>query len=278
MIIDKISVSVKNSKSLIAFIETARCVVKDRYLSIDGEEAFYMGKKCGSCNFIFRRLDGAQVLGNYWWYNGSSSDAISTFTQEMISKLNTGLTTLDPQFVEDLKVMMPKGNYKVVLTQATPKLVSPCLSGDYFAEEQVELIGLDRWDELPYNPLTKYYRLHKALMSGSRRFFEFLIPIFPFGFLDQDRIAHYEALLKEGNMPTAVTLSVIDSYIPNRTRKNDTILGDVCLAHYLVDGHHKVYAAARLAKPLTILSFIATDHGKSTEDEINECLELLQHL
>lgn len=275
MIIDKIKVTVKNSQSVIAFVEEGGF---DRYLTIGDQKAFHMGNTCGSCNFVFRRLGAARVVENYWWCNKTSSDGISNVTEEMISKLNSGLNTLDPKFVGELKLIMPKGNYEVILTQATPKLVSPNQPGDYFAEEQAELIGLDRWDELPYYPETKYYRLHKAPMPPYSRFFEFLIPIFCFGFLDKERIAFYENMLENGNMPTAVALSVIDSYAPADRRTETTIYKDVCLAHYLIDGHHKVYAAARLGKPLTILSFIAINHGKSTQSEVKECLQLLLNL
>jgi hypothetical protein len=48
-----------------------------------------------------------------------------------------------------------------------------------------------------------------------------------------------------------------------------------CLAHYLIDGHHKVYAAAQENKPLTLISFLAVDQGVSSEEEIDELVSVL---
>ena len=49
-----------------------------------------------------------------------------------------------------------------------------------------------------------------------------------------------------------------------------------CLAHYLLDGHHKIAAAARRQQPVTLVAFVAVEQGISTEAEANAALTLLQ--
>jgi hypothetical protein len=82
--------------------------------------------------------------------------------------------------------------------------------------------------------------------------------------------------------PTVVTLSVLDIFEPERgiddayfySRK---LSSHACLTHYLIDGHHKAYAAAILGKPLTMLSFLAIEKGLASIDVIEESLEALKN-
>jgi hypothetical protein len=41
-----------------------------------------------------------------------------------------------------------------------------------------------------------------------------------------------------------------------------------CLSHYLLDGHRKVYAAAELGMPVSILSFLASEKGVSSREQV----------
>ncbi|MFN2468758.1 MAG: hypothetical protein ABR521_11590 [Gaiellaceae bacterium] len=49
-----------------------------------------------------------------------------------------------------------------------------------------------------------------------------------------------------------------------------------CLAHYLLDGHHKVYAAAREARTVRLLSLVAADEGSSTAEDLDRALAALR--
>lgn len=48
-----------------------------------------------------------------------------------------------------------------------------------------------------------------------------------------------------------------------------------CLAHYLLDGHHKTFAASEVGKPITLLSFLSLDESLATEESIGT---LINHL
>jgi hypothetical protein len=49
-----------------------------------------------------------------------------------------------------------------------------------------------------------------------------------------------------------------------------------CLSHYLLDGHHKLNAAAERGTPVSILSFLAVDKGVSTREQVAEAIETLR--
>jgi hypothetical protein len=51
------------------------------------------------------------------------------------------------------------------------------------------------------------------------------------------------------------------------------ISSHACLAHYLVDGHHKVFAAGKARLPLILISFLAIDKGISSTDEIEQVIK-----
>jgi tRNA isopentenyl-2-thiomethyl-A-37 hydroxylase MiaE len=48
-----------------------------------------------------------------------------------------------------------------------------------------------------------------------------------------------------------------------------------CLAHYLLDGYHKTYAASLARKSITLLSFLALAESVATEENIDKTLEVL---
>jgi len=99
--------------------------------------------------------------------------------------------------------------------------------------------------------------------------------MFPHNWLDQKRLAEYAVSYSKDVMPTAVSISVFDVKQPATGKSDEQITSHWCLAHYLIDGHHKVYSAVQENKPLTLVSFLAVDQGVSSEEEINELLAAL---
>ena len=101
-------------------------------------------------------------------------------------------------------------------------------------------------------------------------FFEFALPLNPTHWLDKDRLAYYTHLFENGHQPIALAISVLDVRGPAASENEHH-----CLAHFLLDGHHKVYAAAQLNKPLRLLSFVSLDYGASTVEEKKSTIQLL---
>jgi hypothetical protein len=100
------------------------------------------------------------------------------------------------------------------------------------------------------------------------RLFDFVVPMFPETWLNDDRMEFYSGQLQRGVEPTAVALSVLDVKGPA-----DEGADHWCMAHYLLDGHHKVAAAARSGRPITLVSFIAVDHGISSAAKVDIALK-----
>lgn len=97
--------------------------------------------------------------------------------------------------------------------------------------------------------------------------FEFGIPMLPRERLAPERLHHYRALLVNGAAPTAVALSILDV-----KQYYDSDRPHYCLAHYILDGHHKMEAAADTGRPISMVSFLALVKGIASSKEIGEVL------
>lgn len=99
--------------------------------------------------------------------------------------------------------------------------------------------------------------------------------MFPGSWLEDNRVSQYEKLLAEENKPTAVSLSILDIKQPADWEGEKDVTSHWCLAHYLIDGHHKVNAAAKIGSSINLISFVALSEGVSSVEEVNEILEIL---
>lgn len=262
MLLDSSELVVKDSASIIGFTTEGggNWQVWDRYLTIEGKKAFHIGNVCGTCSFFFERLEGANRSVN---------------AEAVIDVLNNGVKSLEPAIVQALALIVPDGTYKLLLQDVRPGLVNPGQKFDYFTEEQLALWGVDGFWGMPHFPKTEYYRLQTKKMSAGRGLFEFLVPMFPHNWLESRRLAEYETDFSSDKMPSAVSISILDVKSPAECDGEKDLTSHYCLAHYLIDGHHKVYAAAKAGKPLTLISFLAVSQGVSSEEEITELLAAL---
>lgn len=262
MLLDTSERTIEKSQSPLQFLpEDSPLSQWDRYLAINGQRAFHIGNVCGTCEFFFERMEGA-------------TQGVSP--QQVASELNVGLSSIDPALLDDVEKIVPQGTYRVLLLQVQPKLVVPGDENDYFTNEQVELWGIDSFWGLPHSPKTEYYRLSTVPLPARQSQFEFLVPTFPHNWLNLERVAEYEANLQQGERPTAIALSVLDVKGPADWEGHKEVVEHVCLAHYLIDGHHKSYAAARCSHTMTLLSFLAVEQSVATGEDIDALLVRMQ--
>lgn len=294
LIVERSSVTVDNPSSIVSF-ETkggGNWKIWDRYLCVDGKPAYHIGNICDTCEFFFVRQEGA-------------SQKVSP--QKASSDLRIGLQRLDAELTQRIASILPSGKYRVSLLQCTPELTAPGTETDYFSHEQVELWGIgahgrltgqegDYWK--PHNPQTEYYRLGTRFLGENLRvrkkpfqmikkrprkvicsqLFEFCIPISPKNRLNKETVESYRERFLAGECPTALAISVMDIKGPATWEGNPKINQHWCLAHYLLDGHHKIYAAASVHKPLTVLSFIDVSRdfiGLSRRKDVEYLLDAL---
>ena len=246
----------------VAAFETVRvhAAYHARYLRIEGRRAYEVGNGCETCTFWFTRLEGAN--------SNVSVDGIR-------SRLAEGLQSVMDPAVEEFSRVLSSGKYIVALLDILPRLVGPTDADGYFAREQVDLWGTDGFWGLPHYPHSEYYRFDDREVTPTAKLFEFVIPMYPSTWLKSDTVDSYTAQLGRSELPTAVSLSVLDIKQPAVWTEGTQINTHWCLAHYLLDGHHKLYAAASEGRPVRMVSFVSIDQGVSTEEDVATALGIL---
>ena len=61
MLLDTLERTIDQSQSPLQFFpeDSVSLSQWDRYLAIDGKKAFHLGNICGTCEFLFERMEGA---------------------------------------------------------------------------------------------------------------------------------------------------------------------------------------------------------------------------
>jgi len=226
----------------------------DRRLRLDGVDAFDLSFWCGTCPLLFERLGGAnETLSN----------------DKMQSLLNRGLTSIDRKVIKAASKILPKGRYLPMLLSVDPILVMPFSEGDYFANEQVVHRGVEPFWGMPHNAHTPYYR-GGTWQVEHESLFEFIVPMVPPTWNESSRVDEYEARFKNGESQTVLALAVVD-----RTQPSDSFDAHSGLMHFVLDGHHKLEAAARVGSPVTLLSLLAVDDSMVGGDDLERLIGMI---
>ena len=227
-----------------------------RRLRLDDADAFELSFWCGTCPLVFERLAGSNRT--------LSSDLLQ-------SRLNNGLSAIDADVLATASVLIPAATYVPMLLSLVPRLVLPSGLDDYFAHEQVEHRGLTAFWGLPENPRTPYYRAGSWQTEEHEFLFEFVVPMVPPTWNDRARVAEYEAELRGGAKPTVLVLSILD-----RTRPVSSWDTHAGLIHFILDGHHKMEAAARLGLEVNVLSLLSVDDSLALESDVLAIPDLIE--
>jgi len=229
--------------------------VWDRFLTVDGKKVYHLGNICQTCQFLFERLDGANTSVNI---------------ESAVDALAAGVRTIADPVVAELAAGLPKDDYLVCLSEATPQLVVPGQPDDYFVNEQVALWGINQFWNLPHDPRVPYYRAGEMNLGNGKKLFHFVIPMFPENWLDKKVVSEYVQRFEAGDSPTAVSISLLDIKGPATWQGEIDPTEHWVFSHFLVDGHHKVCAAREARRPVRLLNFISCTRGISTPDEIEQ--------
>jgi hypothetical protein len=232
--------------------------VWDRFLALDERLLVHLGNVCGTCEFFFRYVDEQPI-------NGFELDSLRVL-------LEHGLDTLEPA-VSHFCSVVPNGDYIACLFEGHLAASGTPACPDYFTSEQTEAWGRDNQEIA--NGRCDYYRGDSVVIADAEKLFEFVVPLTPNQGLQRSRVDHYVRLLASGIKPTAVAISVLDVKSsmdwPEDGQGNElepTFPTHWCLAHYLLDGHHKVAAAAESGHVVTLLSFIAFEPSWTRIDDL----------
>ena len=231
-----------------------------RHLFIEGDPSFELSFWCGTCPFLFER----KTIG----YNISDE-------REPLDKLERGLDRVDDDVVSTVARLLPEGDYFPLVIEFTPELVAPYDDRDYFTHEQVSTWGIDPVWGLPQNPLTHYYRTFETPVADDEHLFEFVVPMVQPNWNDQSRVQYYVDLIADGTTPTAVSLSVLDRRVPAMADGSEDYYKHWVVTHFLLDGHHKFEAAARVGAPLRLLALVNIDESLAGPEAVAELPDLL---
>jgi hypothetical protein len=222
-----------------------------RLLWLDERPAFELSYWCGTCPFLFERLEGA-----------TSTCSI----EDVERRLADGLDGIDDGVIAQFGSLLPLGQYVPLLLRLQPKLVRPAQAGDYFAGEQVATWGLSGFWGLPEYPRTPYYRTYETPVDADAHLYEFVVPMVPPSWNDEERVAHYIAELARSAKLTAVAVATLDVCAPAVNQGTD-YYRHWGLTHFLLDGHHKMQAAAASERPLQLLSLLSIDASLCSPEE-----------
>jgi len=237
----------------------------DRFISIDGERTMWIGTKCGSCGFWFELI--------------SERDSIAVDYEDLNGQLSGDRPLNESAVVGFMSELLPTGHYACCHVEVKPVYVEPGGTKDYFVHEQ-----LDAWDYKTekHDPKIGYYRAGSTVLgvyAGEYRPFsdevgqkevlhDFLVPLYPQAKLNNARVSEYSRELPTGKRRWALALGMLDVKLSDDDVHDETgymhtpeYPSHWCMAHYLVDGHHKVYAAAMSGIPVGLISFISLDQA-----------------
>ncbi|MET3287610.1 UNVERIFIED_CONTAM: hypothetical protein ABID98_000180 [Brevibacillus sp. OAP136] len=161
--------------------------------------------------------------------------------------MNEGLTELSHDFITELSCIIPNGQYVVALLRVYPRLKNQADGNEY-------------------------YQIGSRQVDRGKKIEEYIVPIQPSESLDQSVILDYMNEMEGNKVPTVLSVSFLDIKFP----LDDLSFDEIWLhTHFLLDGHHKILAAAKAKKPITMISFLSIDESFASLEQIGELIQAL---
>jgi hypothetical protein len=214
-------------------------------LYVGGKPLYEMvGGECDTCGGWFSLVDGP---------------ARPCTPADLSKRLGSGLDRVDRPLLDLVTLLLPKGRYTVGLLRAIP-----FQRGDnewHWFESRA--IQREVWRTMPAESSLEVPSEHTSGHVERYVETEDILPHIPLALVDWDRVSRYRHAIRDGARPTAMVLSMGEIRHPQGERT------EVRLTHFVIDGHHKLLAAAQTGRPLTLLSFFAHDHSRLPIDRFH---------
>jgi len=133
---------------------------------------------------------------------------------------------------------------------------------------------VDSFWGLPENPRSFYYRTFETAVGPDEHLYEFVVPMVPPAWNERDRVQHYADLMVRDVVPTAVALTTLDICQPAMDHRSTDYYTHWGLTHFLLDGHHKLEAAARTGRPVRLLALVTVDGSLATQPDVERLARL----
>ena len=222
---------------------------------VNGERIYEYGCPCGTCGIVFRKI-GSTV------YRLDDSDIV-----DLLGALDT---VPPPPILHRLARVLEPGLYHPIIIEGTVSQIQPEAANDYFATDVVRLFGLEPPEyKIPSGPGTAYYKFgldyelgrtgrisgpHQALVTAV------VMPLHDPSRLNRARIEYWKEQHAVGHCLTAFALSVVDNQSPAMEPPDKTYKykEQFLFTNCLIDGHHRIQAAAELGARTRILSLVSS--------------------
>ncbi|MCW5823247.1 MAG: hypothetical protein KIT34_10615 [Cyanobacteria bacterium TGS_CYA1] len=252
-------VSVENAQPIVKFIRPAAKNYPadgwDRYLYVNDKPTFYLGVVCETCDFMFRRIPAD--------FSKIDARAIS-------DHLNRGLLEIGETEIYAVTKLIPSGNYRALLLELYPALIQPGTDDDHFAHKSYDDWGDEEFGARPI----EHYQTEIIKVDESKSIFEFVVPMFDRTKLDNLRVEYYRNKIRDGEKPTALAVSILDTkWRYDFDDYDDLVEYPFCCAHFLLDGHHKIYAASLERSPITLLTFLSEVESIAIDESFTTLIE-----
>lgn len=251
MVVDvRRGLSLGSGESPLVFVSPPEPAYPSRQLMLSGTPVFELGMWCGTCPAVFQKLS-----------EPTAGDVLTTH-----QRLNTGLRSIDHEVLRTYGALLPDAQYTVLLLEVAPRLVVPGGPADYFSHEQVATWGITSHTNAPEDPRTPYYRTVDGLVAPEQHLYEFVVPMVPPAWNDRGRVEQYQDSTGIASA-TAVAYSLLDVVQPAMDGGENYDQHWV-LSHFLLDGHHKMEAAAATGTSIRLLSFIDEKASLASAEDI----------
>lgn len=241
---------VVNSHSRVGFSADSSDRRFSRAITLDGRPAYHLGAGCWSSQFVFTRVPAAESYSTV-----GDGDRI-------------GGGQLTPSYLQARSADLPDGEYLAMELAESPRLVVAGGPGDYFREEMPRSFDLPSGYEIG----TDYYRGRTFTFddAGKKKLLaEFIVPLSDRASLDPAIVRSYERDAR-GAHDAAAALSLLEIHGPAWWGKGFTpeYYEHWCLAHFLLDGHHRTLAAARARHRLRLIALLSMTESTATRSEL----------
>ena len=117
--------------------------------------------------------------------------------------------------------------------------------------------GDNAFTGLPEYPRTPYYRAATERFGDETWLFELVVPMVPPSWNDRGLVADHAERLRVSSRPTCLALGVLDIRQRAMWATAEQAWIHWGLAHFLLDGHHKIEATASIGARLQVLSLVS---------------------
>ena len=222
-------IEISNSNSPISFEEPISKGGSKlfRELCINKQSIFSYGPNCETCEFIINKCN-----------HFSSSITVN----ELRDILNHHVEELSGNIINQIQTILPNGTFGVIQRNVKPKISSNDdfnFSKDYTYYEInkiniAQMVNISKLENYTYQELNVN---------------EYILPIQENIYFNENVIKQYEQMVLKQNTPCAIAISILEIH----GRDNWFTIN---LLHFILDGHHKIRAAANTNSSIKLLSFI----------------------